>query len=134
MNASGGASTDKLYNLAWWDGVSYDAVVDWTPTLGSWDREVDHGLARIRGAIAKTTKESKASGDTATWARAWKLVFVFDRMILSQPLKKRGGQKKHRPKDVRHNHGKMAFGMARGLGRIMARGAVGHQTGPPRSS
>ena len=83
----------QLPNLEWWDSVTYEDLTTWVPTVGKYPQEVDHGVAGLRGAVAKHMRHAQERGDAVTVARAGKLFTFLDRLIFCVPVSKRGGKK-----------------------------------------
>ena len=91
----GAPDLDGVSNMEWWDSISYDSLGTWVPTILSFPAEVEHGLALLRGAVAKAILEARAAGDVVGEKRACKLLTFFDRLLLFKPSRVRGGRKQH---------------------------------------
>jgi len=53
VDGNGVPSEPTLKNMSWWDGVSYNSLERWVPTVGKVPADVHHGLALLRGAICR---------------------------------------------------------------------------------
>ena len=57
------SSEPTLQNLEWWDGISYDSLSEWVPTVGKVPADLHHGLALLRGAICREMRLARESGN-----------------------------------------------------------------------
>ena len=87
------ASPEGLANMAWFDGLSYDALKDWVPTAGVVPVGATHAVARLKGAIFRDLLAAKAAGDQVGWQRGWKAITFLDRMLFAQH-RGSGGERK----------------------------------------
>jgi len=81
--AGGDASAaQSLPHLDWFDSVSYEALRDWVPTMGTVPQGAVHAVARLKGAVLQGGLEAKARGDTQGYICAWKAITFMDRLLL----------------------------------------------------
>ena len=83
-----------IRNMEWWDGISYDELAHWVPTLGVVPRSTHHALGQLRGALLKGMCEARDTGDETSEKRYGKTLTFLDRLILYQQKEHRGGKKK----------------------------------------
>ena len=72
----------RLRNMEWWDFIEYGAAMgEFVPTIGSVPCTIVMGVAEAR----QTVLEVARAVDTNEGARALKLLFFLDRLLLAQP-------------------------------------------------
>ena len=92
VDGNGVPSEPTLKNMSWWDGVSYNSLERWVPTVGKVPADVHHGLALLRGAVCRDMRLAREGGDVDGERRAGKLLTFLDRLILHAPRSNRGGK------------------------------------------
>ena len=111
VDGNGVPSEPTLKNMSWWDGVSYNSLERWVPTVGKVPADVHHGLALLRGAVCRDMRLAREGGDVDGERRAGKLLTFLD-----QPRRQRPQQ------DFVHcGFFPFALGLARGVGCSLAR-------------
>ena len=82
--AEGQGLDDVVRHMEWWDTVSYDDLVFWTPTAGAVPKGCLHSVARLKGSILSRGLAAKRVGDIQFWGRTWKAITFIDRLLFAQ--------------------------------------------------